>query len=249
MNIFGKALLRCFNFLHWNSARNEVLIIFGLIKRVSSYSKLIHTTSYMDPTVRLVGINNIYIGKNTLLSENVWLNVNHRNGFEKKIQIGNNCHIGLANYFSCGPSIVLKDYCFTGIDCHFLGSGHEINNPFVPYIASGLTEGASIEIGVNCWLTTSVTVLQGVKIGHGSVIGARSVVTSDIPPFSLAIGNPAKVIKRYDFLNSKWITITEWNENLESKLPNEIDFLNILKLKYKKLPISLLASGKRFGWL
>ena len=47
-------------------------------------------------------------------------------------------------------------------------------------------------------------ILQGVTIGEGSIIGAMSVVTKDIPPYTIAVGSPAKLIKRYNFENKKW---------------------------------------------
>lgn len=56
--------------------------------------------------------------------------------------------------------------------------------------------GKPITIGDNCWLGGNVIVLPGVNIGSGSVIGAGSVVTHDIPPSSLAYGNPAKVVRK-----------------------------------------------------
>lgn len=53
-----------------------------------------------------------------------------------------------------------------------------------------------IAIGSNCWIASNVTIIGGVKIGEGSTIGAGSVVTRDIPPHSLAVGNPCKVIRK-----------------------------------------------------
>ena len=53
-----------------------------------------------------------------------------------------------------------------------------------------------ITIGDNCWLASNVVVTGGVTIGEGCVIGAGSVVTKDIPPHSLAVGNPCKVIRQ-----------------------------------------------------
>ncbi|GAL30930.1 chloramphenicol acetyltransferase [Vibrio variabilis] len=50
-------------------------------------------------------------------------------------------------------------------------------------------------IGNDVWLGYDVTVMPGVSIGHGSIVGAKSVVSSDIPPYSVAVGNPAKVVK------------------------------------------------------
>jgi len=206
-------------------------------------------TSYVDPSVQIIGWKNVVIGNNTTLSEDVCLNVNHREESITRIQIGNNCHIGKRNFFSSGPLINVKDYCFTGIDCHFLGCGHIIESPLVPYIASGLTLGDVIEIGVNCWLTTSITVLQGVRIGHGSVIGARAVIINDIPPFSIAVGNPCKVIKRFDFKNDKWIDSQNWSEELNSFLPTENDYLQLLNEKHSNISLALFSSSGRFGWL
>lgn len=56
--------------------------------------------------------------------------------------------------------------------------------------------GKPITIGSNCWLASNVVVIGGVTIGEGCVIGAGSVVTKDIPPHSLAVGNPCRVIRQ-----------------------------------------------------
>jgi maltose O-acetyltransferase len=55
---------------------------------------------------------------------------------------------------------------------------------------------APITIEDNCWIAANVTIVGGVKIGFGSVIGAGSVVTKDIPPHSLAVGNPCRVLRQ-----------------------------------------------------
>lgn len=204
---------------------------------------------YIDPTVQIFGWKNVKIGKNSTLSEDVWLNTNHVENDEVRISIGNNCHIGRRNYFSSATQIKVGDYSFTGIDCHFLGCGHNFFSPMTPYISSGITKGEPIVIGVNCWLTTSVTVLQGVSIGYGSIIGARSVVNSNIPPFSVAIGNPCVVIKRFNFKSNEWIHVSDWTEDYNQFIPSEVEYLESLQLSHENVPLSLLASSKSFGWL
>jgi acetyltransferase-like isoleucine patch superfamily enzyme len=57
------------------------------------------------------------------------------------------------------------------------------------------------------WICANSSILAGVHIGEHVVVGAGSVVTKDIPPFSVVVGNPAKIIKKYDFQVKKWITV------------------------------------------
>ena len=76
----------------------------------------------------------------------------------------------------------------------------------VPYYAQKLETGP-ISIGKGCWIGQNVTVLPNVKIGDKCVIGANSVVTKDIPSYSIAVGMPAKVIKRYDFELHNWVNV------------------------------------------
>ena len=229
-------------------------VVYSLLTSTTGFSRKfrknkVGSNSYVDPSVQIIGWQNVEIGDNTVLTQDTWLNVKFRDDPEKKITIGNNCHIGRRNFFSSGPLILIKDYCLTSVDCHFLGCGHQLDTPMVPYIVSGPSSGAVIEIGVNCWLATSVTVLQGVKIGHGSIIGARSMVTNSIPPFSIAFGNPCKVIKRFDFKNNQWLLVSEWSDELEQLIPCEQEYLSQLIKNNNAIQPSLIASSHRFGWL
>lgn len=245
-----EALKKIFNIIPWRYSG----FFYSIFNHSKGYPRKFKKqnsgkNSYVDPSVQIIGWKNVEMGHNSILSEGTWLNVNIRDKTEKKIIIGNNCHIGKRNFLSSGPLIQVKDYCLTSVDCHFLGCGHNIESPFIPYNASGPSSGKIIIVGVNCWLGTSVTVLEGVQIGYGSVIGARSVVTKSIPPFSIAFGNPCKVVKRYDFTNNKWITIAEWSDELENIIPTEDRYLKTLQEKYSLLNPSLIPSGRHFGWL
>lgn len=62
----------------------------------------------------------------------------------------------------------------------------------------GVEYAAPVTIGDDCWIGGNVTIMPGVTIGKGCTIGAGSVVTKDIPEFSVAIGSPAKVVKKVD---------------------------------------------------
>lgn len=87
-----------------------------------------------------------------------------------------------------------------GPNCSFYSGSH----PLDPAIRNGINGpegGAPITIGDDCWFGGNAIVLPGVTIGRGATIGAGSVVTRDIPPFTLAVGNPARVIRK---IESQW---------------------------------------------
>ncbi len=76
-------------------------------------------------------------------------------------------------------------------------NSHNFSDPNIPINQQGLTcKGILIED--DCWLGTGVRVLDGVTIGRGSIVGAGAVVTKSLPPYSIAVGVPARVIDRRD---------------------------------------------------
>lgn len=111
---------------------------------------------------------------------------------------GYNCIIGEKTfinhnaYLMDGATITIGKNCFIGPNCGMYTANH-------PLIAEernkGLEKALSITIEDDVWIGADVTILSGVKIGKGSVIGAKSVVTKDIPSGVIAIGNPCSVVR------------------------------------------------------
>ncbi len=97
-----------------------------------------------------------------------------------------------------GPGrIHIGEYCMIASHCGIYANNHIFTDLSRPMRLQGETaEGIVIED--DCWLGTGVKVLDGVRIGRGCVIGAGAVVTKDIPPYSIAVGVPAKVIRTRD---------------------------------------------------
>lgn len=111
---------------------------------------------------------------------------------------GFNIHIG-ENFYSNHNLIILDaapvtfgDNVFIAPNCGFYTAGHPLD---ATERNKGLEYAHPITVGDNVWIGGNVCVLSGVTIGNNSVIGAGSVVVKDIPPYSLAVGNPCKVIK------------------------------------------------------
>ena len=69
-----------------------------------------------------------------------------------------------------------------------------------------------IKIENNVWIGANSVVLPGVQIGNHSVIGAGSIITKDIPPYSVAVGNPARIVKRYDMDLKEWVKVNISNK-------------------------------------
>ena len=83
----------------------------------------------------------------------------------------------------------------------------DINHPYEDVslpIEKQPLEVSSVIIGKDCKIYNNVVILKGVNIGEHCVIGANAVVTTDIPDYSVAVGIPAKVIKRYNFDTQRW---------------------------------------------
>lgn len=206
------------------------------------YKPNIGKDSYIDKNAQFIGLKHIQIGENSMIGDDCWLNVNKQEADDVEIEIGDNCFIGRRNFFSSGKSIIINDFFMSGPNCSFIGSNHSIDDPSKPYILTGATTTSSICIGSNVWIGTNSTVLGNVTIGHGSIIGANSLVIKDIPPFSIAVGNPAKIIKRFDFNNGIWTKDFEKLSNFMS----EDEYQNELN-QYLGSSMPLLASSKSFG--
>ncbi len=106
----------------------------------------------------------------------------------KNIQIEGNIHIDPSHCFL----IRIEDNCFFGPDVHIFA--HEAG----PFRYLGITKLAKVTIKENSGLGLAAVVMPGVTIGPNSIVGAYSVVTRDVPPNSIAVGNPVKIVASMD---------------------------------------------------
>jgi acetyltransferase-like isoleucine patch superfamily enzyme len=137
----------------------------------------------------------------------------------KGISIGKFCMLGRHTILGCKNSdIIIGDH--VGISPHSIihavdtsgvtveenvvigpmvylagGGNYHFERTDIPISEQGMDFKGGIRIGKNCWLGANTVVLDGITIGHDTIIGAGSVVSKDLPPFAIALGNPAKIIK------------------------------------------------------
>ncbi|ELY1993086.1 acetyltransferase [Flavobacterium psychrophilum] len=122
----------------------------------------------------------------------------------KNVQINDYVHIGVADEVVIGDNTLIASKVFISDHNHGLykgkGQSYPNENPILRVI-----DAKKISIGSNVWIGEFVCVLPGVTIGNGSIIGAMSVVTKDIPANCIAVGSPARIIKSFDNGIKEWV--------------------------------------------
>lgn len=108
--------------------------------------------------------------------------------------IGDRTIVNVYSYLSGEGGLYVGEKVLIGPHCRLLSAGHEVDGEAPAIMDAGLTYGA-VRVEDGAWLGAGVTVLPGVRVGKGAVIGAASVVTRDIPDFAVAVGAPAKVLR------------------------------------------------------
>ena len=130
-----------------------------------------------------------------LLLDKCGNNVNIEKGaiFSTRVQLGNNSGIGIRS--SIGGKCIIGDDVLMGPECVIYTRNHCFSDTTKTIRGQGFQKEEPVYIGDDVWIGGRVTILPGVHIGNHCIIGAASVVTKDIPDWSIACGNPAVVKK------------------------------------------------------
>ena len=151
----------------------------------------------------------ISIGEDTLIGPGVALSAGMVPGQEcitnPVVSIGDRCLIGKGSGIVGHFSITIGNDVWTGHHVYITDQNHGYEDVSVPISRQSQPERAVI-IGDGSWLGHGSIILPGVTIGEHVVIGANSVVTKNIPSFSVAVGSPARVIRKY-VENEGWVDV------------------------------------------
>lgn len=138
----------------------------------------------------------VVLGDRVTIRENAWLQItSDLSHLGEGIQIESNVYIGPNSILGAAGMLRIKSGSQIGANVQFIAENHIFEDGNQSIAEQG-TIRKGIIVEENCWIGNNAIILDGVKIGEGSVIGAGSVVTKSIEPFSIAVGNPAKVIKK-----------------------------------------------------
>ena len=163
--------------------------------------------AYIREHTKILGGRYIIIGDNSRISLYSRIECYEGGGggrMDPALRIGSNVSMGRDTTILCCDEINIGDNCLFGSYCTIMDLNHGFNPSLGVRYECQKIKTEPVNIGKNCWIGEKAIILPGVSIGDNAVIGAGSIVTKDIPANSIAVGNPARIIKRYDFAEEKW---------------------------------------------
>ncbi len=135
------------------------------------------------------------VGEHTLFEPGVWITAPG----DARVKIGAGCFLNLGVMVAAQELVEIGDHCMFANGCFITDGNHRFDDPGTPVPWQGFTTKGPTRIGDNVWCGANVVITSGVTIGRRCVIGANSVVTADIPDFTIAAGVPAKPLKRIEY--------------------------------------------------
>ncbi len=194
--------------------------LVGLGLRALAYKLILKSKGLaaIENHVRIVQARNVTLGANVYLDYGVYLHAcpqgihigddvfvmhqtelhvyNFRDLPHAGIWIGNHCFVGEFTIVRGQGGVHIGNSVLIAPGVRILAVNHLFGDVRQPVMAQGI-EAKGIIIGDGAWIGGGALVLDGVRVGRGAVVGAGAVVTRDVPPFSVAVGSPARVVKRY----------------------------------------------------
>lgn len=176
------------------NAGNDVIFGKGIVLRHPGNISIGDRTAIDDYALidaSGAGEKGIQISDDCIISRNCVVQ-----GKEGSVFIGCKADIGCNTIISSIGGTIIGESVLIAGNCYIGGSQYLSDRLDVPMMDQGIYTNGPINISDDVWLGAGVSILDGVKIGRGSIIGAGAVVTKDIPEYSIAVGIPAKVIKK-----------------------------------------------------
>lgn len=164
--------------------------------------------SFIYPPRLVFGCKRIEIGSGTTIEKDSTLySISQFAGvtLNGEITIGDNCYINHSFNVTCANSIAIENNVTIAFNVAIFDNNHGIKYIDINYNKQPLQINSSIKIGEGAWIGANCFILD--SVGKGCIIGANTVVTKPIPDHCIAVGNPARVIKKYDFEKKEWVKV------------------------------------------
>lgn len=208
------------DFLKLATKERATLIPFYLLGKITEqlFGRLKATllgwdSSYIGFGSRLRGTRAIEVGSGAYINRDAWIDAIHSFGnqtFMPRITIGRNfssadrLHISAVNSISIGDNCLFGSGVYISDHNHGAYKGELQSPPYEPPIKRRLALNGVINIGSNVWLGDNVIVVGSINIGAGSVVGANSVITKNVPPNVMVAGAPFRILKTFNEKSLCW---------------------------------------------
>jgi acetyltransferase-like isoleucine patch superfamily enzyme len=174
------------NQLPWNRLRAD----YELARRRCYARRPLH-----GDVLAMLREGRLELGEHVLFEPGVWLTASA----PARIRIGGGTFLNLGVMVAAMDLVEIGEHCMFANGCFITDADHRFDDPDKPVPWQGFTSKGPTRIGANVWCGANVVVTSGVTVGERCVIGANSVVTRDLPPHSIAVGAPARVVRTIEY--------------------------------------------------
>ncbi len=164
---------------------------------------------YIEPGVVINRPRYVHVGDHVRIKRNTSINLHpkDRKSKEPLLFIGDNVIISESCFISACNRIVIEENVGISPNVMIIDNSRKLGDVSRPSKEQDLKIGY-VHIEADSWIAYGACIMPNVTIGKHCIIGALSVVNKDIPPYSLAVGSPAKVVKRFDFEKREWVRVS-----------------------------------------
>lgn len=167
------------------------------LARLGRHSFIHHTTSFVRP-------ERIGIGSRVMLFPGARIEAVGA-GESPQITLGDHVSIQRDVHIGACLSVEILEGTVFGSGVYVTDHDHDYRDPNRGYFGTGELLAAPVRIGPRAWIGERAIVLKGVTIGEGAIVGAGALVNRDVPAYSIAVGVPARVVRRFDFDLGEWV--------------------------------------------
>jgi acetyltransferase-like isoleucine patch superfamily enzyme len=191
----------------WLEKTQSVAEFFWLLKTQFYYRLFfahIGQKSKVIAPMRLRNVHNIRIGKNVTINKHVFLlTLQEGTSAVPLLSVGDGSVIGHMNHITCIREVEIGEDVLTADRVFISDHSHCFSDTTIPIMKQSPVSKGRVHIGSGTWIGENVAVLS-CSIGKNCVIGANAVVVSDIPDYCVAVGAPARVIRRWNPVSRDW---------------------------------------------
>lgn len=163
--------------------------------------------SYLNKDNKISHPESIAIGKGVTIEKDAWFNIIQENKKKGRIVIEDGVKLGQRCTLSSINKITIEKNVLIGLNVYISDCQHEYKDIVEPIMYQGLVGSGKVRIKQGAWIGNNAVILGGndITIGKNAIVGANSVVKKSVPDFTIVAGNPARIVKRYDFSKKKWV--------------------------------------------